>query len=90
MRSTGAPDIFINVYWSSARTNKRRIAYSRIPMRDLLPAIETEFPEEGPEGAAGGKFAYQGWLTLHVRRGNPESESRKPTHTCTRLCESAF
>ena len=79
---TGAPDVFLNVWWN--KPEKHRVAYGRVRMSHLLPALmETEFPEEGPEGAAGGRFAFQGWLplradSLSLRKGSTTVRSTRP------------
>ena len=79
---TGAPDVFVNVWWSGGG-KKRRVAFGRVPLRALLPAIETEFPEEAPEASTGGVCNFQSWLPLQadalgVRKGSSTIRAARP------------
>ena len=78
-----APDVFVNVWWSSPSVKKRRVAFGRVPVEALLPAAETDFPEEAPEASTGGACAFQGWLTLYsdalsLRKGSSTVRAARP------------
>ncbi len=80
---TGAPDVFINVWWNSPTVKKRRVAFGRVPLRLLLPAVETDFPEEAPEASTGGVCNYQCWVPLQadalgVRKGSSTVRAARP------------
>jgi hypothetical protein len=80
---TGAPDVFVNVWWSSPTVKKRRVAFGRVPLACLLPAQETDFPEEAPEASTGGVCNYQQWLPLQadalgVRKGSSTVRAARP------------
>jgi hypothetical protein len=80
---SGAPDVFVNIWWSSPTVKKRRVAYGRVPLACLLPAQETEFPEESPEASTGGVCNFQQWLPLQadalgVRKGSSTVRNARP------------
>ena len=78
-----APDVFINIWYSSPMVKKQRIAFGRVPVEALLPAVETDYPEEAPEATTGGSCAFQGWITLNydalsMRKGSSTVRSARP------------
>ena len=78
-----APDVFINIWYTSGSVKKQRIAFGRVPVEALLPAVETEYPEEAPEATTGGSCAFQGWITLNsdalsLRKGSSTVRSARP------------
>jgi hypothetical protein len=80
---SSAPDVFVNIWWSSPTVKKRRVAYGRVPMAYLMPPIETDFPEEAPEASTGGWCGFQQWLPLQadalgVRKGSSTVRNARP------------
>jgi hypothetical protein len=78
-----APDVFVNIWYSSPMVKKQRVAFGRVPVEVLLPAVETEYPEEAPEATTGGSCAFQGWITLNydalsLRKGSSTVRSARP------------
>lgn len=79
---SSSPDVFVSILHRRAGLS-RRLAFGRVPSYLLLPAVETEHPEEMGEASTGAPASFQAWLPLSAdalghRKGSSTVRSARP------------